>query len=190
MSSLRRWRLVTTLGSEQDPRSRRTSPQAPSRSRGRDRSTEEATSSESAMTEVATPALPGLETVEPPRPQAEHRRWLEHGPSRRLMLFSGRSHPALAEAIAERLGIELGEVELRTFANGETYCRYEESVRGADVFLVQTGCEPVDRNLIELLIMIQAAKLASARRVTAVIPWFPSPGQEKKPAPREPITGK
>jgi ribose-phosphate pyrophosphokinase len=142
------------------------------------------------MTEVATPALPGLETVEPPRPQAEHRRWLEHGPSRRLMLFSGRSHPALAEAIAERLGIELGEVELKTFANGETYCRYEESIRGADVFLVQTGCEPVDRNLVELLIMIDAARLASTHRITAVMPWFPYSRQDKKAKPREPISAK
>ena len=106
------------------------------------------------------------------------------------MLFSGRSNPDLAIRIGERLGVELGEVTLKTFANGETYCRYEESVRGADLFLVQTGCEPVDRNLMELLIMIQAAKLASAKRITAVIPWFPYSRQDKKSAPREPITGK
>ena len=56
------------------------------------------------------------------------------------MVFSGRSHPELAQAIAEHLGVELGDIELETFANGETYCRYDESIRGADVFLVQTGC--------------------------------------------------
>ena len=106
------------------------------------------------------------------------------------MLFSGRSNPELAQKIAERLGIELGEITLKTFANGETYCRYEESIRGADLFLVQTGCDPVDRNLMELLIMIQAAKLASAKRITVVIPWFPYSRQDKKSAPREPITGK
>jgi ribose-phosphate pyrophosphokinase len=106
------------------------------------------------------------------------------------MLFSGRSHPALAQDIADKLGIELGAVELKTFANGETYCHYLESIRGSDVFLVQTGCEPVDRNLMELLFMIQAAKLASAKRITAVMPWFPYSRQEKKSAPREPISAK
>jgi ribose-phosphate pyrophosphokinase len=106
------------------------------------------------------------------------------------MVFAGRSHPLLAANIAEKLGVELGEVTLKTFANGETYCRYEESVRGADLFLVQTGCAPVDRNVMELLIMVQAAKLASAKRITVVIPWFPYSRQDKKSAPREPITGK
>ena len=106
------------------------------------------------------------------------------------MVFSGRSHPALAQRIAEHLGVELGEVELETFANGETYCRYCESIRGADVFLVQTGCLPVDRNLMELLLMIQAAKLASAKRITAVIPWFPYSRQDRKAKPREPISGR
>jgi ribose-phosphate pyrophosphokinase len=133
--------------------------------------------------------LPGLEA--PPvttHPQPHH--WLEKGPAKRLMLFSGRSNPELAGKIAEQLNVHMGEITLKTFANGETYCRYEESVRGADLFLVQTGCEPVDRNLMELLIMIQAAKLASAKRVTAVIPWFPYSRQDKKSAPREPITGK
>jgi ribose-phosphate pyrophosphokinase len=106
------------------------------------------------------------------------------------MVFAGRSHPQLAGDIAGKLGLELGEITLKTFANGETYVRYEESIRGADLFLVQTGCEPVDRNLMELLIMIQAAKLASAKRITAVIPWYPYSRQDKKSAPREPITGK
>src|SRR5690349_18051941 len=68
-------------------------------------------------------------------------------PQKRLMVFAGRSHPDLAQSIAERLGVELGEIELETFANDETYCRYCESVRGADVFIVQTGCPPVDKNL-------------------------------------------
>jgi ribose-phosphate pyrophosphokinase len=143
---------------------------------------------ESGTTELP---LPGLETIEPPvNPTPSGGHWIERGPHKRLMLFSGRSNHELAMRIGERLGVELGEVTLKSFANGETYCRYEESVRGADVFLVQTGCEPVDRNLIELLIMIQAAKLASAKRITAVVPWFPYSRQDKKSAPREPITGK
>ena len=67
------------------------------------------------------------------------------------MVFAGRSHPELAGRIAEQLGVELGEVTLETFANDETYCRYDESIRGADVFIVQTGCSPIDQNLMELL---------------------------------------
>jgi ribose-phosphate pyrophosphokinase len=133
--------------------------------------------------------LPGLEAPTE-RPEMTTHHWLERGPSKRLMVFSGRSHPSLAASIAERLGVELGEIELASFANGETYCRYGESIRGADVFLVQTGCEPVDRNLMELCFMIQAAKLASAKRITAVVPWFPYSRQDRKAKPREPISGR
>jgi ribose-phosphate pyrophosphokinase len=106
------------------------------------------------------------------------------------MVFAGRSHQTLAQKIAEKLGVELGEIELETFANGETYCRYEESVRGADLFILQTGCEPVDRNLMELLFMIQAARLASAKRITAVMPLFPYARQDRKAKPREPISSR
>jgi ribose-phosphate pyrophosphokinase len=107
------------------------------------------------------------------------------------MLFSGRSHPVLAQKIADQLNIELGDVKLKTFANGETYVRYKESIRGADVFIVQT-CHGRATNdyLWELQIMIQAAKLASANRITAIMPWFPYSRQDKKSAPREPITAK
>ncbi|MBA2384165.1 MAG: ribose-phosphate pyrophosphokinase [Actinobacteria bacterium] len=106
------------------------------------------------------------------------------------MVFSGRSHPELAGRIAEQLHVELGEVELETFANGETYCRYVESIRGADIFIVQTGSAPVDRNLMELLMMVQAARLASAKRITAVIPLYPYARQDRKAKPREPISGR
>ncbi|MGI8421905.1 MAG: ribose-phosphate diphosphokinase [Gaiellaceae bacterium] len=106
------------------------------------------------------------------------------------MLYSGSSNPDLAAAIADKLGIELGRVKLKTFAMGETYCRYEESIRGGDVFIVQSGSQPVNDHLIELLIMIQAAKLASAKRITAVVPWYPYSRQDKKSSPREPITAK
>ncbi|HEY5294663.1 MAG TPA: ribose-phosphate pyrophosphokinase [Gaiellaceae bacterium] len=116
--------------------------------------------------------------------------WIERGPQKRLMVFSGRSHKPLAERIVDQLGCELGEIELHTFGNGETYCRFDESIRGADLFLIQTGCEPVDQNLMELLLMIQAAKLASAKRITAVIPWFPYARQDRKAKPREPISAR
>jgi ribose-phosphate pyrophosphokinase len=132
--------------------------------------------------------LPGLEV--PPMTREEPRHIREHAIRKRLMLFSGRSHPELAGDIGEKLGVELGDITLKTFANGETYVRYEESIRGADLFLVQTGSDPVDRHLMELLMMIQAAKLASAKRITVVIPWFAYSRQDKKSAPREPITGK
>jgi ribose-phosphate pyrophosphokinase len=133
--------------------------------------------------------LPGMEvatTNAVPSPE----RFIERGPMKRLMLFAGRSNRPLAEDIGRHLGVELGEVKLKTFANGENYCRYEKSIRGADVFIVQSGNPPVNDHLVELLIMLQAAKLASAKRITAVVPWFPYSRQDKKSRPREPITAK
>jgi len=134
-------------------------------------------------------ALPGLETAAP-RVAMTAGHAIPLTPQKRLMVFAGRSHPELAGKIAERLGVELGEVELTTFANGETYCRYNESIRGADVFILQTGCQPVDRNLMELFFMIQGAKLASAKRITAVMPLFPYARQDRKAKPREPISAR
>lgn len=110
--------------------------------------------------------------------------------SKRLMVFSGRASREIGDRIADELGIDLGEVTLKTFANGEIYVRFEESIRGADVFLVQSTCKPVNDALMELLIMIDAAKLASAHRINAVIPWYGYSRQDKKSAPREPITAK
>ncbi|GAB4264823.1 MAG: ribose-phosphate diphosphokinase [Thermoleophilia bacterium] len=121
--------------------------------------------------------------------------WESHATSRRypertLMVFSGRGNPELGRRIAEKLGIPLGKVMLKTFADGEIYCKYEQSIRGGDVFIVQPTSRPVNENLMELLIMIQAAKLASAYRVVAVIPWYGYSRQDKKSQPREPITGR
>src|SRR5690348_13778197 len=118
---------------------------------GRARRTRRAMQPGSATTELVLPGLEAPETVTQPKPG----HWLERGPQKRLMVFSGRSHQDLAQRIADQLGVGLGEVELSTFPNGETYCRFDESIRGADVFLVQTGCEPVDRNMMELLFMVQ-----------------------------------
>jgi len=140
------------------------------------------------LTETAELALPGLEKASMTEPSPGH--WIERGPQKRLMVFAGRSHPDLAGAIAEQLGLQLGDVELETFTNDETYCRYKESIRGADIFLVQTGSIPVDRNLMELMLMIQAAKLASAKRITAVVPLFPYARQDRKAKPREPISAR
>jgi ribose-phosphate pyrophosphokinase len=133
--------------------------------------------------------LPGLESATP-RVDMKVGHTLPLTPQKRLMVVAGRSHTELAQQMAERLGVQLGEVELGTFANGETHCRYIESIRGADLFIVQTGCDPVDRNLMELLFMIQAARLASAKRITAVVPLFPYARQDRKAKPREPISAR
>ncbi|MBA4370014.1 MAG: ribose-phosphate diphosphokinase [Coriobacteriaceae bacterium] len=110
--------------------------------------------------------------------------------SKRMTVFSGTSNPELAEGIAEHLGVELGNIKIRQFANGEIYVRYLESVRGADVFLVQSVCSPVNSTLMELLIMVDAAKRASARTITAVIAHYGYARQDKKTAAREPITAR
>jgi len=109
---------------------------------------------------------------------------------KRLVLVSGRAHPELAERIAEELGTELVETELRTFANGEIYARYTESLRGTDVFIVQSHCSPINEWLMEQLIMIDAAKRASAKRITVVAPFFPYARQDKKGRGREPISAR
>jgi ribose-phosphate pyrophosphokinase len=141
---------------------------------------------ESLSAELALPGLEGSQVMSDPTPG----HWIERGPWKRLMVFAGRSHPELAANIAGHLGVEPGSVTLTTFANDETYCRYDESIRGADVFIVQTGSPPVDKNLMELVLMIQAAKLASAKRITAVVPWFPYSRQDRKAKPREPISAR
>ena len=107
---------------------------------------------------------------------------------RRLLLFSGRSNPELAREVAEELGTYLGEAEVRTFASGEIYSRYLESVRGSDAFVIQSMSPPVNDNLMEHFIMIDALKRASAKRVVAVTPYYPYSRQDKKGLPREPIT--
>ena len=111
-------------------------------------------------------------------------------PRKRLMIFSGRSNPALAARIADKLDVHLGSVQLKTFSNGEIYARYEENVRGSDMFIVQSPKGDINGELMELLIMIQAAQLASAKRITAVMPYYPYSRQDKKSAAREPITAR
>src|SRR5437588_1885725 len=121
---------------------------------------------------------------------------LEVDYSKRLMLVSGRSNPGLAAKIASKLGVELGGMTLKTFANGEVYCRFEESVRGADVFIVQPTCGNTDTSLsandalMELMVMVDAAVGGSAHRVIAVTPWYGYSRQDKKSAPREPISAR
>ena len=109
---------------------------------------------------------------------------------KRMMLFSGTIHPALGNEIAENLGLPVSESQMRRFASGEIYFRAEESVRGADVFVIQTHYEPVNEAIMEQLIMIDAMKRASAKRITAVIPYYGYSRQDKKAVSREPISAK
>jgi ribose-phosphate pyrophosphokinase len=109
---------------------------------------------------------------------------------KRMMLFSGTAHPALAQEIATHLGVELCPAKISRFASGEIYFRSEESARGADVFVMQTHADPVNEAIVEQLIMLNALKLASAKRITAVIPYYGYSRQDKKALAREPISAR
>lgn len=109
---------------------------------------------------------------------------------RRLMLFSGSANPELGREVAENLKVNLGGIELSTFANGEIYCRFTESVRGADCFVVQSHSNPINQHIMEQLIMIDALQRASANRITAVVPFFGYARQDKKVRAREPISAR
>ena len=107
-----------------------------------------------------------------------------------IKIFSGNSNRPLAQAICKHLGTDLGAAETGCFSDGETFCSIYETVRGSDVFVVQPTCSPVNDNLMELLIMIDALKRASAGRITAVIPYFGYARQDRKAKPRDPISAK
>ncbi|MEY2434095.1 MAG: ribose-phosphate pyrophosphokinae [Acidimicrobiaceae bacterium] len=146
----------------------------------------------SLLSPTGTTVAPEMSAAAEPTPATS----LPIGYEKRMMLFSGRANPELAANIADKLGVDLGQITLRTFSNGEVYCRFEESIRGADVFLIQPTCgNPVtgvsaNDSLFELLAMIDAAVGASAHRVIAVTPWFGYSRQDKKSAPREPISAR
>ena len=108
----------------------------------------------------------------------------------KLKVFSGSANPALADEICEHLGIQRGQCNLSRFSDGESYVQILENVRGADVFVVQPTCQPVDVHIMELLLMMDALKRASARRITAVIPYFGYARQDRKDKPRVPISSK
>lgn len=108
----------------------------------------------------------------------------------KIKIFSGNSNVELAQRVADILGVPLGKAEVTTFSDGEIAVNIQESVRGVDAFLVQSTCEPVNNNLMELLIMIDACKRASAGRITAVIPYYGYARQDRKAKARDPITAK
>ena len=113
---------------------------------------------------------------------------ISHGKD--IKIFSGSSNKALAEAICKEIGIPLGKSEVGTFSDGECYASFYETVRGSDVFVIQSTNNPVNNNLMELLVMIDALKRASAGRITAVIPYFGYARQDRKTKPRDPISAK
>ncbi len=113
---------------------------------------------------------------------------ISHGKD--IKIFTGNSNPALAEAICKIIGTKLGEAEVKTFADGEASVSLYETVRGSDVFLINSTCKPVNDSLMELLVMIDACKRASAGRVTAVIPYFGYARQDRKAKSRDPISAK
>ncbi|MFD2671004.1 ribose-phosphate diphosphokinase [Marinicrinis sediminis] len=110
--------------------------------------------------------------------------------SEKIKIFSGSSNPKLAKIIGEKLGQELGSVSISRFKSGEIYVHYEETIRNCDVFIVQSFSHPINENFVELLVMIDAAKRASARTINLVIPYYGYSRQERKAAPREPISAK
>jgi ribose-phosphate pyrophosphokinase len=115
---------------------------------------------------------------------------LSVSPSKRMMLFAGRSHPELAAEVAAELGVELAPISAYDFANGEIFVRYEESVRGCDAFVLQAHCSPINTWIMEQLIMVDALKRASAKRITVVAPFYGYARQDKKHRGREPITAR
>ena len=108
----------------------------------------------------------------------------------RLQIFAGNANPELAAEIVHALDMKLGEAMIRQFADGEIYLQIQENVRGGDVFIVQPTCTPVDRHLMELLLMIDALKRASAERITAVLPYYGYARQDRKDKPRVPISAR
>jgi ribose-phosphate pyrophosphokinase len=115
---------------------------------------------------------------------------MELAGKKKLILISGRAHPQLSADIARELGIDLLPTDARTFANGEIYARFDESVRGTDAFVIQSHCSPINEWLMEQLIMVDALKRASAKRITVVAPYYPYARQDKKGRGREPISAR
>jgi ribose-phosphate pyrophosphokinase len=124
------------------------------------------------------------------RTQGEKKRARSHSDDKRFKIFSGSANRVLSQEICKHIGIALGETKMQRFADGEVYFQLLENVRGADVFVVQPTCNPVDQHLVELLIMIDALKRASAGRITVVVPYYGYARQDRKDRPRVAISSK
>jgi ribose-phosphate pyrophosphokinase len=126
----------------------------------------------------------------PKQVQPERKKDPELSEDKRFKLFSGTANPELAQAIGEHIGVKVGEAKMQRFADGEVYFQLLENVRGVDVFVVQPTCYPVDQHLVELLVMIDALKRASAARITVVVPYYGYARQDRKDRPRVAISAK
>jgi ribose-phosphate pyrophosphokinase len=124
------------------------------------------------------------------KPAPERKKTAKLSEDRRFKLFSGTANPKLAEEIAQHIGVSVGQAKIQRFADGEVYFQLLENVRGVDVFVVQPTCYPVDQHLVELLIMIDALKRASAARITVVVPYYGYARQDRKDRPRVAISAK
>lgn len=138
-----------------------------------------------AISTVAQSADKKQQTSTEPKPKPVRQRTED-----KWKVFSGTANDALAKEVCEKLGMPLGQTDIKRFSDGETYVQILENVRGADVFLVQPTCDPVDLHLMQLLLLIDALKRASARRITVVIPYFGYARQDRKDKPRVPISSK
>src|SRR5579883_939521 len=153
---------------------------------------------ETAVAEPVSPAASAEQNVSGSRTQAhaetkapaEKKKSRAHSEDKRFKIFSGSANRALAQDICKHIGIALGETKMQRFADGEVYFQLLENVRGTDVFIVQPTCNPVDQHLVELLIMIDAVKRASAGRITVVVPYYGYARQDRKDRPRVAISSK
>ena len=153
----------------------------------------QAEETETSSQPAATPSASGASTLSGQRlvaPSPEKKKSGKLGEDRRFKIFSGTSNRELAEEVCKFVGVPLGETRLQRFSDGEVHFQLLENVRGADVFLIQPTCFPVDQHLIELLIMMDALKRASAGRITVVIPYYGYARQDRKDRPRVAITSK
>src|SRR5271163_1893626 len=144
------------------------------------------------MATLVTPAekTEKVEKQVPPTPEEKPDRKQRARVDEKFKIFSGTANPQLADEVCQFLGMQRGQAQVMRFADGEAYVQIQENVRGADVFVLQPTCRPVDGHLMELLLMIDALKRASARRITAVIPYFGYARQDRKDKPRSPISSK
>jgi len=138
----------------------------------------------------AAPAAHDAAKAKEPKPAAERKRTRNLSEDKRFKLFSGTANPELARKIGGHIGVPVGEAKLQRFADGEVYFQLLENVRGVDVFVVQPTCYPVDQHLVELLVMIDALKRASAARITVVVPYYGYARQDRKDRPRVAISAK
>ena len=145
------------------------------------------------MATLLTPTDKTIEKVEkksPPVTDEKPERKQRARTDEKFKIFSGTANEALADEVCQFLGMQRGQAQVIRFRDGECYVQIQENVRGADVFVMQPTCRPVDEHLMELLLMIDALKRASARRITAVVPYFGYARQDRKDKPRSPISSK